>query len=177
MNIALIGKTGSGKSTVAKHLSWEFGHKIVNSDILREYIEQKCNKWQMVEEYLKDGKHVPDNLIVKALENRLSKYQENEKLIIDNLPCIAFLYALEKQYKIDYCFYFEISDDVARGRVLSRARENNVQTHLKNRADAFTENFPKLEQVLGNRLIRIDARQSIEAVRRQIVEFICVASL
>ncbi|MDR0461987.1 MAG: nucleoside monophosphate kinase [Christensenellaceae bacterium] len=171
MNIALIGKTGSGKSTLAKRLAQEFDFEIISSDILRDYIVAKCEGWETVQAAMKVGNPIPVSMTTKALELKLEN-STSENFIIDNLVNASFLNAFEKHHNLDFAFYLEIDDEVAIQRVISRARGEEIEHFLKSRSKWFTDNFPKLQSALGDRLILINTNDTPDAIYKQVSKFL-----
>lgn len=117
INIALVGKTGSGKSTLAKSLSRKYDLHIIDSDILREYIKGRHNGWEVVENCLSVGAHVPDELLEKCLDLRIKAVESRNGYVLDNLFSVGLLYAFEKFHKLDFVFHIDVSDELAESRV------------------------------------------------------------
>ena len=171
MNIALIGKTGSGKTTVAKSLSYNFGLQVLDSKIFHEYVKSQGTDWQIMQRALQTGEYAPDYLLSRALELKLLKSTGN-KFVIDNLPCVAFLETFEKHKHLNFAFHLQVSDEESMHRISARARETNITQQFKNRKLAFEANFNQLKNSLGQKMITIDAHKAPEEVYKQIESII-----
>jgi len=172
MNIGLVGKTGCGKSTLAKHIAAEFGHEIIDSDVLRTYINLRLEGWQIMQRHMEQGLQVPLDLFAKALSRKIIPLQDKE-LILDTMLSAEILFEYEKYTnRIDIAFHLDASDEVAAQRVLARNREPKILEHIENRKSRFLKEFPKLKQHLGSRLINIDAHQTPEEISAQVLEIL-----
>jgi len=172
MNIALIGKTGSGKSTLAEYLASEFGLTIINSDIWRDYVKAKVDGYEDLQDALATGKHASNEIEAKALQLKLESTTNKNGCIVDNLFSLKLLQTFEKKQKLDRVFLLDITDEISNARIMQRARKESIplQQWLENRKTAFEINFPMLECVLGERIIRIDATKDVITIRRQVMK-------
>jgi len=175
MNVALIGKTGSGKSTLAKFLADLFGLTIINSDIQRDYIRDKQDGWEKVRDAIAVGAYVQGGLIEKIWRYKLDK-AESQNYVIDHLPSVEALRVFESYHKLDKVFLLDVSDKIADKRVIERAREENVLTQLASRKEIFAEKFPKLQLILGDRIIVIDAEKDTTSIRDDVMKELSVFS-
>jgi len=172
MNIALIGKTGSGKTTLAKRLSQEFGLEIINGgENVRKYIKAKGKDWEIAEECLKTGKIPPLEICMNALQLHL-EISSSKSFIYDNAILIDGFIVFEKYHKYDYIFYLDVADESAEQRIISRARDNDVEAFIKTRNEWFSENFQNLKNFLGDRMITINANVSADAVYEQVKKYL-----
>ena len=74
MIIILIGPPGVGKGTQAKMLSGRIQvPQVSTGDILREAVKEKSPLGLEAKDYMDRGKLVPDEIIMKFLEERLKK--------------------------------------------------------------------------------------------------------
>ncbi len=86
-NIVILGAPGSGKGTQAKKLQKEFGwNHISTGDILRSEIEEKSDVGVQVEKIMKEGKLVPDDIIIELIKKRLSGNKAQAGFILDGFP-------------------------------------------------------------------------------------------
>jgi adenylate kinase len=86
-SVILLGAPGSGKGTIAKYLKkyWNVPH-ISTGDIFRTAIKNKTNMGIKANEYLKDGKLVPDDITVGVVEERFKEYDIEKGFILDGFP-------------------------------------------------------------------------------------------
>jgi len=85
--IVILGAPGSGKGTQAKKLQKEFGwNHISTGDILRSEIEKKSDVGAKVEQFVNEGKLVPDDIIIELIKKRLSGNKAQTGFILDGFP-------------------------------------------------------------------------------------------
>jgi len=85
MNIIILGYPGSGKGTQAKALSQKLGmFHVSTGDIFREEIAKNSPIGQEVAVYLAAGRLIPDKVVLKDLEARLST--ETRGFLFDGFP-------------------------------------------------------------------------------------------
>ncbi|ONN27252.1 adenylate kinase [Thermosipho affectus] len=127
MNIVFLGPPGAGKGTYAKKLAniLNIPH-ISTGDIFREEIASKSDLGKKVEEILKRGELVPDDLTNTIVKERLSKYDCKKGFILDGFPrTVAQAKALDEILKklgreLGYAIYFEASEEVVVERISNR---------------------------------------------------------
>ena len=108
--------------------------------------------------------------MTKILEAAVDKIKGG--CIRDNVVVAEHLKVFEKYRKIDISFHLEVSDEIAWQRVNSRSREKDPIVHFKNRNEVFNKNFAELKDAFGERMITIDAGQSISEVHKQCADII-----
>ena len=83
----LIGPPGSGKGTYSERLArrFEVPH-IATGDMLREAVESGTEMGKIVEGYLDRGELVPDELIIKVVEQRLLRPDARKGFSLDGFP-------------------------------------------------------------------------------------------
>ena len=132
MNILLLGPQGSGKGTQAKRIAEAHGlPHIATGDMLREAVEAGTDLGRRVRPILESGRLVPDELMVELIRERLEQPDTEPGFILDGFPrTLAQADALDAMLReigreLDVVFEFQLDDDVARERMLGRAREEN----------------------------------------------------
>ena len=130
MNVLLLGPQGSGKGTQAKRIAEAHGiPHIATGDILREAIATGTPLGRRVAPILESGQLVPDELMVDIIRERLGRPDTDAGFVLDGFPRTlaqadaldAMLSAIDR--RLDVVFEFQLSDDVARARMLRRASE------------------------------------------------------
>ncbi|MCL2755808.1 MAG: nucleoside monophosphate kinase [Firmicutes bacterium] len=159
-NIALIGRAGSGKSTLTKRISEKFNLVIIDSTALREYITQKLENWEILENTMAHGGIVPPYLQEKALINRMNSNLSSVGFIWDNLYTESIFQLAEKYTPIDIAFHLEIDEKSANTRLFNRGRGDLSPEFMQNRTRDFETNLPILINSLGKRLVTIDATKT-----------------
>lgn len=87
MKIILLGAPGAGKGTVAKLLSdYDGSVQISTGDILRAEVKARSPLGEEAKSYMDRGDLVPDNLILKMMEERLQRPDCERGFILDGFP-------------------------------------------------------------------------------------------
>ena len=165
MNIILMGPQGSGKGTLAKKITKDFGlPQISTGDLLREQMKEKSELGLIVEGYVNKGKLVPLDIILKVLKNRLSRKDCKDGYMLDGFPrSKEQAEALKSIAKIDAVFLLEIPSDVIIKRILTRrvcsscgeiynTSRYSATTCEKCGAPLFQRDDDKSETAIKNRL-------------------------
>ncbi len=120
MKLFFVGAQGSGKGTQGKIIAKKLGLcHISTGDLLRD-AEGELGK--EVRNYIDKGLFVPDDLILKILEERLKQPDCEKGVILDGYPRnLAQANKLDEIMKIDHVVEIGISDDESVKRILGRA--------------------------------------------------------
>jgi len=87
MRVIFIGPPGSGKGTQAKRLASTHGiPHISTGDILREAVADGTELGRRAAPIMKEGKLVPDDLMVGIIRDRLAKADARKGFILDGFP-------------------------------------------------------------------------------------------
>jgi adenylate kinase len=85
--VILFGPPGSGKGTQAKLLEERLGiPHISTGDMLREHIQARDSLGAAVQALMEAGKLVPDNLVNRLVEERLSRPESSRGFLLDGYP-------------------------------------------------------------------------------------------
>ncbi|HIH77863.1 MAG TPA: adenylate kinase [Halobacteria archaeon] len=127
MNIILLGLPGGGKGTQARFITEKFGiPQISTGDMLRDAVTNKTDLGLKAKEYMDAGKLVPDDLVIKIVEERLKRDDCKDGFILDGFPrTLLQAEALDKiltrmSKKIDYVINIDVpAEDIVK-RLTSR---------------------------------------------------------
>lgn len=87
MYIIMLGAPGSGKGTLAKELSKEYNLvHISTGDIFRENIRNGTELGKKANEYMSNGRLVPDELTIDLVKDRLNQDDVKDGAILDGFP-------------------------------------------------------------------------------------------
>lgn len=123
MNLVLMGPPGAGKGTQGELLAKKLGIDTISTGVmLRTAIKERTEIGKLVEQYINDGKLVPDDVIVSIVKERLAKPDCEKGFILDGFPrTTAQAEALtESGVKIDKVLSLEVEDEVIVERLSSR---------------------------------------------------------
>ena len=123
MNLVLMGPPGAGKGTQGEILSEKLGIDTISTGVmLRTAIKEQTEVGKLAEQYINDGKLVPDDVIVNIVKERLSKPDCENGFILDGFPrTTAQAEALEAAgVEIDKVLLLEVDDNKIVERLSSR---------------------------------------------------------
>ena len=127
MNILLLGAPGSGKGSQAEQILKDFGYvQISTGDLLRDSLSKKTPDGLLAGEYMGKGELVPDDLVIKILQDRLERPDCEKGVIFDGFPrTVSQAEKLDmilgvKGNKLDLVLNIESPFDVLLSRLLSR---------------------------------------------------------
>lgn len=84
MYIIMLGAPGSGKGTIGTEICDEFNLvHVATGDIFREEMKNKTELGKKAEEYISQGKLVPDEVTVGMVKSKLDKL---ENVLLDGFP-------------------------------------------------------------------------------------------
>lgn len=140
MRIILLGAPGAGKGTQAQQIYQKAKLPlIVMGDIFREAIARKTEVGVKVEQYVKQGKLVPDDLVIEVIMARLKQDDCRNGFLLDGFPrTTEQADALDKAMKkdkatIDHVLYYAVPDEIVVERICGRrtCKKCNAIYHLK----------------------------------------------
>lgn len=123
MRLILMGPPGAGKGTQGEILEKKLGVNTISTGLmLRTAIKEQTEVGKMAEQYINDGKLVPDEVIVAIVKERLAQADCEKGFILDGFPrTTAQAEALDAAgVEIDKVLLLEVEDDVIVERLSSR---------------------------------------------------------
>jgi adenylate kinase len=149
--------------------------------MLRAEVEKRSALGGEVGPIMESGDLVPDELVVRALEERLRHDDARSGVLLDGFPrTVPQAQALDAMLRrsgrmVDLVLCLEAPEDVLVDRVLRRSadegRADDTPDVLRNRLQVYaTETEPVLEyyKSTGTRIRRVDGVGSIEEVQQRI---------
>jgi adenylate kinase len=124
-NVVLVGLPGSGKGTQGSQFARRHGIPTISTgDMLREAVARGTALGREVEATLAAGGLVPDDLIIRVVEDRLRLPDTAAGFVLDGfprtLPQAVALDAVMAGRGMLIVIYLEVSPDVIINRILSR---------------------------------------------------------
>jgi len=120
--IVFLGPPGAGKGTQAAELAKALGIvHLSTGDLLRAAVGQHSALGLEADGYMKAGRLVPDDLVVRILQERLDHPDTAEGFLLDGFPRnLAQAELLEKFVPIGRVVAFEIPEEVLMERLTRR---------------------------------------------------------
>ncbi len=168
MRLILLGAPGAGKGTQATFLSNHFGiPQISTGDMLRAAIKAGTPLGKQVDQVLKSGTLVSDDLIIQLVNDRIQQPDCAKGFLLDGFPrTIPQADALRKSnVNIDAVVEVDVADE----EVIARLSGRRVHT-ASGRTYHITFNPPKIEgkdDVTGEDLIQRNDDQE-ETIRKRL---------
>ena len=183
MKLIFLGPPGAGKGTQAKLLSerMQFAH-ISTGEMLRRAVAEGTPLGRQVKEIMDAGQLVPDELMVRLIEERLSAADCRSGCILDGFPrtvpqAEALKRMLDKrQDSISAVVLFDVDEsDVAKRlehRRGAEARADDAQATQLERLRVYRQQTVPLITFYekSGLLKRVDASGSVEEVYRRLLE-------
>ena len=127
MDLILFGPPGAGKGTQAKILVETLGiPQISTGDMMRSERASGSDLGQKFDSYMKDGKLVPDALVLELFEKRLKQSDASDGAIFDGFPrTVAQAEALDSTLSklgrsVDHVVALEVDEDTIFDRITGR---------------------------------------------------------
>jgi adenylate kinase len=87
MNLVIFGPPGAGKGTQSAKLVKEFNlFQLSTGDLLRDEVSKKTDFGNKIEEIMKSGGLVSDEIINNLIENKISNPEYKNRIIFDGFP-------------------------------------------------------------------------------------------
>ena len=126
MRILLFGPPGVGKGTQAQLLAEKYNLlRISTGDLLREEVSLSSPIGRRVEQYLRKGHLVPDDIMFEIMDNMLIEYRERN-ILFDGFPRnLNQAHSLERSLAqldqtIDIAFEMHLDEDELVDRLINR---------------------------------------------------------
>jgi len=180
----LFGPPGGGKGTQAAHISERFGIPHVSTgEMLREEAAKGSDLGNEVAPIMAEGRLVPDDLIVRAIERRLSQPDATRGVLLDGFPrTVPQAEALDAMLRrrgrqLDLVLCLDVPEPVLVERLLGRARQegradDNLET-IQTRLDVYhRDTAPVLDHYrsAGVRIAEVDGDATVDEVTRRVYQ-------
>lgn len=135
MKIIIFGPQGSGKGTQAELIARRHGWPYISTgDIFRYHLKNQTVLGRQVDQYVKQGLLVPDELTNEIVKDRINQPDCARGFVLDGYPRnLLQLEFLNKMAEIDFAVVIELSDEEAIKRLADRlACQCGLSYHLVN---------------------------------------------
>jgi adenylate kinase len=122
MKLIFLGPPGSGKGTYSSRICDQRGWAHISTgDLLRENVKNQTKAGLRAKKYMDRGELVPDDIVIRMLEQRLKEKDCKEGFILDGFPrTIAQAESLDKITSIDLVINLKMPDEVIVDKILAR---------------------------------------------------------
>jgi adenylate kinase len=179
INLAMIGYSGSGKSTMASEISDEFKlFHIETGRIFRKMIDEQSEKGKELEKYISRGELVPDNLVCEIVDKKIEENKNARGIIFDGFPRTRgqaeFLdkKLTKKSTTLHFAFLLKIKGEIAKNRKLEVnsnfiGNPESPEKIVDKRIEQQRVNLVELRKYYNreNKLFEYDASTSPESVQ------------
>ena len=183
MNVLLLGPQGSGKGTQATRIARDYGiPHIATGDIIRAMKEEPSDLGRELKAVYDRGDLVSDGLMIRLIEDRLSREDAQEGFILDGFPrTLAQAEALDEMLraldrKLDIALEFQLRDrNTLERRLLKRAveedRSDDTPEAIARRLALYHEQTEPLVEYYRSRhgnVVGVHAERPIDSVYAEV---------
>lgn len=180
----VIGAPGSGKTTDASMIAERNSDKLVHystGDLLRAEVASGSEQGKLIESFTSKGNLVPLDIVIGTIVGAIKK-ASTPAVIIDGYPrsveqmkALDDLLQTEKGVKLTSVIEVEVSEEVAKERVLGRARgaDDNAEV-FHNRMKVYTEPLKEIQEFYKSKdlLKKINGERTIEEIVGEMSAFV-----
>lgn len=162
MRLVILGPPGAGKGTQAKQVAAHFGIPAISTgDIFRQNVADGTPLGKQVEEIMRSGKYVPDEVTNEMVRNRLLESDAAVGFLLDGYPRTAaqvdeldsMLAASGTQ--LDAVLELTVDMDEVVTRLLKRAqiegRPDDTEDVIRHRLEVYSEQTAPLVGLYSDR--------------------------
>lgn len=138
LNIVLFGAPGSGRATYGKQLAEAYNLEYISTGrILEDEVKNKGEFGKIIQKYMNVGSHVPDEIVVRLLEKRISEQTKSKGFIFKGFPrTIVQAYILDGLLRkhhtnISTVINFDVPSLDLIGRLEERGKTKNAMPYDK----------------------------------------------
>ncbi len=181
LNLVLFGAPGCGKGTQSAKLIDAYGlYHISTGDVLRSHIAEKTELGKVADSYIKEGKLIPDDLMISILDAEMDKNPTESGVIFDGFPrtipqadALAGLLA-KRGTELHAVIGLEVPDEELMKRLINRGKEthrsdDNPAT-IKNRLEVYHTQTQPLKEYYAKsgKYISIDGLGVVDEIFEKI---------
>lgn len=183
MRLLIVGPPGAGKGTQAARLAAHYGIPAISTgDIFRSNIANRTPLGVRVDEIVKSGGYVPDELTNDLVRNRLAEPDCAPGFLLDGYPRTkaqveeldTMLSALGQS--LDHVVELVVDDEIVVQRLIDRAAKENraddTPETIRKRQEIYVAETAPLVEAYAARglLVRVDGLGPVDEVAQRIVD-------
>ena len=121
MRIILLGAPGAGKGSQAKKIAEKYGLPHISTGDIFHSLRPDTELGRLFNEYAAKGQLVPDDVVLKIVEERLAQDDCKNGFIMDGFPrTIPQAEAFEKSIHADVALNFQVDNSILMDRLTGR---------------------------------------------------------
>jgi adenylate kinase len=182
MRLVILGPPGAGKGTQAKRIAAKFDIPAISTgDIFRANIADRTELGLLVDEIVKAGKYVPDEVTNDLVRNRLLEPDCDGGFLLDGYPrTSAQVIELDailasRDHAVDVVLELTVDVDEVVKRLHKRAetegRPDDTVDVIRHRQNVYVEQTAPLVDVYSDRglLLKVDGMGEVDEVTERIL--------
>jgi adenylate kinase len=190
MRLVILGPPGAGKGTQAKRIAAKFDIPAISTgDIFRANIAERTELGLLVDEIVKAGKYVPDEVTNDLVRNRLLEDDCEGGFLLDGYPrTSAQVIELDailasRDHAVDVVLELTVDVDEVVKRLHKRAetegRPDDTEDVIRHRQDVYVEQTAPLVNVYSDRglLVKVDGMGEVDEVTERILTAFAAAGV
>ncbi len=131
-NIVLFGPPGAGKGTQSEKLIQKYGlTHLSTGDLFRKHLGEGTELGQLAKKYMNEGHLVPDEVVIRMVEEKINGTKNTEGFIFDGFPrTTAQAKALDEmlsnnQLSISGMIALDVPEEILKTRIKERGKTSN----------------------------------------------------
>lgn len=181
VRLLLLAPPGAGKGTQGDLLAEEYRvPHISTGELLREHVAHSTPLGRRVQPYLERGDLIPDDLVLRLVQERLTSPVVLDGYVLDGFPrtmdqaLTAYAWATEHRLTFSAVIHLTVSDSELVRRLLERGRvtgrSDDTADTIRHRLSLYRASTDPLLDFYRDRqiLVGVDGAGPIEEVARRI---------
>ena len=181
--LIIMGPPGAGKGTQAVRIAERFGIPAISTgDIFRNNIKDGTDLGRQVEEILKSGGYVPDEMTNKIIEDRLGWVDAAPGFLLDGYPRtpgqVEFLDQVlaGHGHALDGVLELNVDEEAVVSRLLKRAeiegRADDTEEVIRERMAIYHKETAPLIEIYEQHgvLIKVDGMGTVDEVTERVIK-------
>ncbi|HEY5890513.1 MAG TPA: adenylate kinase [Acidimicrobiia bacterium] len=171
MNLLFIGPPGAGKGTQAMRVAEKLDiPHISTGEMFRHHVSEGTDFGRQVDEIMKSGGYVPDEITVGMLASRLEEPDAKKGFILDGFPRTApqvkALDDLLGEDGLDAVVVLDVDEEALVGRLVARGRDDDNEETIRNRFQMYHGQTQPVLDIYNDRdlVISVDGMGDIDVV-------------